>query len=68
MSKRDRIIMAILVLILILGLMGYVIYLKVMYELELEIGLGLLATAIGYLIRWIHEGNGHGTENNKTPL
>jgi hypothetical protein len=70
MSKQNRIIVAIIVLALILGFMGYIVYLRVMYEAEIEVGLGLLATAMGYMIRWIHEGNGekHGSKNNETSV
>jgi glucose uptake protein GlcU len=64
MSKRDRTIYAIVVLILILSLMGYVTYLRVLYDIELDIGLGLLATAIGYMLRWIHAGNGDKNHND----
>jgi ABC-type lipoprotein release transport system permease subunit len=61
MSKRDRLITAIAVLVIVLGFMGYITYLRVMYDTEIDITLGFLASAMGYMLRWIQKGNG-GTE------
>jgi hypothetical protein len=70
MSRRDRAIYALIILFMVLALMGYVTYLRVMYDTEVDIGLGLLATAIGYMLRWIHAGNGdkehNGNNHSKT--
>jgi hypothetical protein len=70
MSKRDRAVYALIILFMVLTLMGYVTYLRVMYDTEIDIGLGLLATAIGYMLRWIHAGNGdeghNGNNHSKT--
>jgi protein-S-isoprenylcysteine O-methyltransferase Ste14 len=69
MRKRDRFIMAIVLLIIILGFLGYIAYLRVAYDVPLEVGLGVLSALMGYMLRWITErGNGYnGTTHNTTP-